>query len=1321
MISLMPFIPQTTAALPAASSSGRSGADFAETLERTAVAVAEGESFAPRGEKEVPVRFAGRDKQEGKPADKSAGSEFGAVAGESAGDEYAAVAPASQGGKANGVAEDDLDKPVKLQRSWEQAEWLIPFRFVTIPVMAGGGAALQSTATFGAGDGQMAEEVLISLTQAGFARVSNRSGENPGLAVSQVSLAASTWLESAAIFGTTTAFAATLMEPGAGEVPWSPLLLAKPVAPSAESGAAVESSANAPINGKGEVAKEIHRVESETLPLTQAPDASSRPPGIFGLDNSISAAALPKVESSRSQLEWLFRSQLVTVPIGVAAQGTTGELEMRIRSAQAGFERVSDLTGENEALTVPPAPEILMAAGEETPLAIPSALAATASEPLVQGIQPLVASAEPAAMPAESVMPVEMGATAGGKGNAVEAGDALQAAGKEIAPMTRMSGASDRPLSSLAAPIAPPAESGAPVEMGASVEATSAVVEGAIRASGSKAMPMPQAPEAADRPPGPFGPGVSTLTATIDPKVELSLTQPEWLSHPQLVTIPLAPARPEAAASAPPGPGEVVSSLAQAGYGRIIELTGENGALAVPPASGNQKAAAEGSPLSTGIPLAMADLAPELVVRGVQPPVASAEPAVLPADSGESVEMRATAKVNDNAVDAEGVRRSAGSETMTMPRMPAASERPLAASVAPPAEAGVSVETGVSAAAPASVTEAEGALRAAGNESMTMTRLPGASERPLATPAESGAPAEMRSSASATGNVAGAEGALRVAGSETMKMARALEAADRPPGPFGSDVSTLTAVTAPSGEQGRAQPEWLFHPQLVTVPIAAAREAAPASALSPGALSEAEVRNRPTQAGFERVIELSGENEGLAVSQILPDGTSAPDSALFPENAAAMAALSLEAEAADVQRPPVVVAAPATPRAPLGVVLEVSGSVGEDGNDVVARNTVRAAGQTAGMSREAGVQGGPFGAFGIEVTTLTAGGTPEVMTPGSGIGTSSFWPEGANVSMATEPEVMGKATNARPRPEVMTVAHESEPLPLTPPVGTMRSFINPEVSARTVGSEPVLLSQAVAPSLSISTLRAERPVPAPEGNLPLVGPGRPDNSAWQAAVVVAPVSADSEAASRQYSPFTRALSGKVEKAAQSNDPGRAEFSSLMNRPDNLLVGGTVRESVQAQATAVADIPTPLPEARIVEQVVSRVKMAGAGGETNLSMVLHPKELGEVRVELVSGKEGLRAHLHSQTQVVQEVLERNLPRLREAFESQGLRISGLQVSCDERRDGGNSAFPQREQGSQPQVHYRMTDTGNGTAEVEWPSGLGVNGGGWSATQGFSLRV
>lgn len=492
-------------------------------------------------------------------------------------------------------------------------------------------------------------------------------------------------------------------------------------------------------------------------------------------------------------------------------------------------------------------------------------------------------------------------------------------------------------------------------------------------------------------------------------------------------------------------------------------------------------------------------------------------------------------------------------------------------------------------------------------------------------------------------------------------------------------------------EQAEALSDWLIIPQVVAVLVAVVGEQANdlvsrADAKSSKGAAEGQIRFAP--ATLDQISDLPGKNRGFTApqfltAQVVVAGKALPEATPPSENTLAPVATLPVSGVESLPLPPVGVAEPALGQTAMGEERALAGKA-----------TLATVADSAAMPQVSGSPRSPFSALQPEVTQPTAGSEQVIAPPATNAPPKSA---------------------AAPSPEVAASIAGGEPLVIVQTAETPGR----EVSARAVGSDPLVMTQAATPGGNITILSTERPALVSGENSQGLAPGQPGEPGWQAAAVVTAVSPDAESDARQFSPFARPAVGKVTETAQPSDSGPTEFASLMSRSDSSPLGGVARAAVAAEATAVAATLPPVPEARIVDQVVSRLSMSSASGETNLSMILHPKELGEVRVDLISGKDGLRAHLHSQTQMVQEVLERNLPRLREAFESQGLKISDLQVSCDARRDGGSHpAFQQREQGQMAQSRYRLADS---VVEAEWPGGLGGSNSGWSAVPGFSLRV
>jgi flagellar hook-length control protein FliK len=97
------------------------------------------------------------------------------------------------------------------------------------------------------------------------------------------------------------------------------------------------------------------------------------------------------------------------------------------------------------------------------------------------------------------------------------------------------------------------------------------------------------------------------------------------------------------------------------------------------------------------------------------------------------------------------------------------------------------------------------------------------------------------------------------------------------------------------------------------------------------------------------------------------------------------------------------------------------------------------------------------------------------------------------------------------------------------------------------------------------------------------------------------------------------------------------------------------------------------EVRILDQVLDQMPLNRIGDKSRVVIRLHPEELGEVKLDLVMEKDQLKAHLVTQTQQVQEILEKHLPRLQEALHNQGVKLDNIQVSVDSRGNQGREFF------------------------------------------------
>ncbi|MFP4429381.1 MAG: flagellar hook-length control protein FliK, partial [Desulfovermiculus sp.] len=139
------------------------------------------------------------------------------------------------------------------------------------------------------------------------------------------------------------------------------------------------------------------------------------------------------------------------------------------------------------------------------------------------------------------------------------------------------------------------------------------------------------------------------------------------------------------------------------------------------------------------------------------------------------------------------------------------------------------------------------------------------------------------------------------------------------------------------------------------------------------------------------------------------------------------------------------------------------------------------------------------------------------------------------------------------------------------------------------------------------------------------------------------------------------------------------------------------------------------EQSMVDQVRFRLSQGARSGQQEVVVRMHPRELGEVRLSLTSDDGNLRAHLHVQSQQVQDVLERNMPRLREALAEQGIDVDDFVFSSD---DQGQ----EREYRSFEQEKWAGRQSGSEGIKTAGPEPHPkAQHNGYSAEKGLSVRI
>ena len=114
---------------------------------------------------------------------------------------------------------------------------------------------------------------------------------------------------------------------------------------------------------------------------------------------------------------------------------------------------------------------------------------------------------------------------------------------------------------------------------------------------------------------------------------------------------------------------------------------------------------------------------------------------------------------------------------------------------------------------------------------------------------------------------------------------------------------------------------------------------------------------------------------------------------------------------------------------------------------------------------------------------------------------------------------------------------------------------------------------------------------------------------------------------------------------------------------------------------------------IINQIVEGIKSSIKPGTTQLDVQLNPESLGKVNVTLVSKEGMISAQIAAQTEVAKHAIEGQITILKEAFQSQGLKVEAVEVSVspqgfDMKQQDGSS--DQNHSASQPRRQINLED-------------------------------
>ena len=98
----------------------------------------------------------------------------------------------------------------------------------------------------------------------------------------------------------------------------------------------------------------------------------------------------------------------------------------------------------------------------------------------------------------------------------------------------------------------------------------------------------------------------------------------------------------------------------------------------------------------------------------------------------------------------------------------------------------------------------------------------------------------------------------------------------------------------------------------------------------------------------------------------------------------------------------------------------------------------------------------------------------------------------------------------------------------------------------------------------------------------------------------------------------------------------------------------------------------VPDSTVMDQMLTHLSLQRRLASSTVHLRLNPQELGELRMEIKVEQDNIKAHIIAQNPQAQEMIDRHLPRLREALEQQGLHLQQVSVTLA----GGDHTDSQR---------------------------------------------
>ena len=138
----------------------------------------------------------------------------------------------------------------------------------------------------------------------------------------------------------------------------------------------------------------------------------------------------------------------------------------------------------------------------------------------------------------------------------------------------------------------------------------------------------------------------------------------------------------------------------------------------------------------------------------------------------------------------------------------------------------------------------------------------------------------------------------------------------------------------------------------------------------------------------------------------------------------------------------------------------------------------------------------------------------------------------------------------------------------------------------------------------------------------------------------------------------------------------AEGNNIFTLPVDAVSDPTSLQTTESAKTTTLPSGTVVQDQQVLQQLVERFQVNRRQLESKIQLKLHPAELGGMEINLTVKEGSIRANVIAQSQHVQEILERNIAKLRSTLEQQGFNIEEISITTEAETVGSFDLFDQQ---------------------------------------------